>query len=272
MHKKLTSELISLANSILTMSKDTDIVLLHKKSRKLYEKLSVLKFVEKNMGIATVHADKLTKEVNQNSVAAKITVPKPVIAVEKKAEKELPEVVNTVIQVPETQKPVAQPSTPVSESIEKEPTPSPDTSNSIEEAIKAAKDIKRATELKYSLENEFKDAVSADMAQQIFERADTRVIESELSAPKTAPIEKTLNNSSVHNGLQIGLNDRIAFVKYLFNGNLTDFNRVLSQLNTFTNEKEATNFISKMVKPDYNWNDHEDIENRLLYIIERKFS
>ena len=272
MHKKLTSELIGLANSILTMTEDTDIASLHKKSRKLYEKLSVLKFVEKNMELAVQPIEKAKKEVKETIVVENIVTSKPTVIEEQTTTKEPVQEEKVLVEEQKQTKTENKVVETVEKSTEKEGIKNPVASNAIAAAIKAANDIKKATELKYSLENEFKDAVSADMAQEIFERADTRVIESELSAPKKSPVKKTLNNNAVHKGIQIGLNDRIAFVKYLFNGNLTDFNRVLSQLNTFTNEKEASNFISKMVKPDYNWNDHEDIENRLLEIIERKFS
>ena len=264
MHKKLTSELISLANSILSMPEDADIVSLHKKSRKLYEKLSVLKFIEKNMETAIVAPKKVRKEVIEKTPASPSPAPIVSIPEEKAPEKAALKEENQAIK----EKPIAI----TKENSPKEEIETPSSTNEIDAAIKAAKDIQKATELKYSLESEFKDAVSADMAQDIFERADRRVTESDLSAPKSEPIKKTLNQSGLQQGIQIGLNDRIAFVKYLFNGNLTDFNRVLSQLNTFTNQKEATGFIIKMVKPDYNWNDHEDIENRLLEIIERKFS
>ena len=71
--------------------------------------------------------------------------------------------------------------------------------------------------------------------------------------------------------IQIGLNDRIAFVKSLFGGSQEDFNRVVSQLNSFKTQKEAKKFIHKMVKPDYDWADKEDIEERFMDIIERKF-
>ena len=68
------------------------------------------------------------------------------------------------------------------------------------------------------------------------------------------------------------MNDRIAFVKNLFDGNQEDFNRVISQLNTIKNEKSAKQFITKMIKPDYDWSDKEEYETRLLEIIERRFS
>jgi hypothetical protein len=80
-------------------------------------------------------------------------------------------------------------------------------------------------------------------------------------------------NDKLNKGINIGLNDRIAFEKKLFGGNAEDFNRVLSQLNTFDNFEEAQSFILDFVKPDYNnWQGNEEFETRFLEIIEKKFS
>lgn len=70
----------------------------------------------------------------------------------------------------------------------------------------------------------------------------------------------------------LGLNDKIAFEKNLFAGNGDDLNRVLSQLNTFTNWEEAKSFVLDFVKPDYNnWENKEEFEVRFLEIVENKF-
>jgi hypothetical protein len=82
---------------------------------------------------------------------------------------------------------------------------------------------------------------------------------------------KSLNDKLISN-IQIGLNDRIVFVKNLFDNQQEDYNRVISQLNTFKSEKEAKEFINNMVKPDYNWSEQEELENRFLEIIGRKFA
>jgi hypothetical protein len=60
-------------------------------------------------------------------------------------------------------------------------------------------------------------------------------------------------------------------VKNLFGGSQEDFNRVVSQLNSFKTQKEAKKFINKMVKPDYDWTDKEEVEERFMSIVERKF-
>ncbi len=61
-------------------------------------------------------------------------------------------------------------------------------------------------------------------------------------------------------------------MKNLFGGSQEDFNRVVSQLNSFKTQKEAKKFINKMVKPDYDWTDKEEVEERFMSIVERKFS
>jgi hypothetical protein len=79
-------------------------------------------------------------------------------------------------------------------------------------------------------------------------------------------------NEKLAQGINIGLNDRVGFVKYLFNGSSEDFNRVLSQLNTFDTYSDAKNFIDEMVKPDYNnWKGQDDFEERFMELVERKF-
>jgi hypothetical protein len=106
----------------------------------------------------------------------------------------------------------------------------------------------------HTLEEELKDTIPVDVMANLFEMAH--------------PV--SLNDALTKN-IQIGLNDRIAFVKNLFDGSQEDFNRVVSQLNSFKTEKEAFKFINKMVKPDYNWSEQEALETRFMEIIQRKF-
>lgn len=80
-------------------------------------------------------------------------------------------------------------------------------------------------------------------------------------------------NDRLTSGISFGLNDRIAFEKKLFGGSTDDFNRVVSQLNTFDSFEEASSFIADFVKPDYkNWEGQEEYETRFLEIVEKKFN
>jgi len=79
-------------------------------------------------------------------------------------------------------------------------------------------------------------------------------------------------NDTLNKGFQVGLNDRLAFVNQLFDGNQQDYTRVISQLNTFETLEEAQLFINKIVKPEYkNWEGKEAFEIRFLDLIERNF-
>jgi len=121
-------------------------------------------------------------------------------------------------------------------------------------------ELQKETTASVSLEEELKDAISADYAADLFENAE-----------KIELTKKSLNDSLSQAQIQIGLNDRIAFVKHLFDGNQTDFNRVLSQLNSFHSEIQAKDFIKNRIKPEYNWNTKIEYEERLMILIERKF-
>lgn len=79
-------------------------------------------------------------------------------------------------------------------------------------------------------------------------------------------------NDVLGKGMQIGLNDRLAFVKNLFDGNAEDYQRVISQLQTFGSWEEAQTFIAQMIKPEYNhWEGKETFEARFLKCIENNF-
>lgn len=86
--------------------------------------------------------------------------------------------------------------------------------------------------------------------------------------PKISSLNDRLNKK-----ISFGLNDRIGFEKKLFGGSSDDFNRVVSQLNTFDSFEEAKSFVLDFVKPDYNnWEGNEEFEARFMEIIEKKFS
>jgi hypothetical protein len=103
-----------------------------------------------------------------------------------------------------------------------------------------------------------------------------KVLEEEVKAtfekvsqePKISSLNDRLNKT-----ISFGLNDRIGFEKKLFGGSSDDFNRVISQLNTFDSFEEAKSFVLDFVKPDYNnWEGAEEFETRFMEIVEKKFS
>lgn len=94
---------------------------------------------------------------------------------------------------------------------------------------------------------------------------------------ETAKTNSTEAKKSINENFQkefkVGLNDKLAFVKHLFNNNMEDYNRVISQLATINTEERSVAFMVNMVKPDYNnWEGKEEYEMRFMELIARKFS
>lgn len=83
---------------------------------------------------------------------------------------------------------------------------------------------------------------------------------------------KSLNERLATRELQVDLNNKLGFIKHLFNGSAEDYNRVLSQLTTIDSHERSVSFIKNMVKPDYdNWEGKEEYEMRFMELIERRF-
>ena len=90
---------------------------------------------------------------------------------------------------------------------------------------------------------------------------------------KKEVFSKSLNDKLNGKEIKVDLNNRLAFVKHLFDGSTSDYNRVLSQLGTIDSEERSVAFIVNMVKPDYNnWEGKEEYVERFMDLIERRFS
>jgi len=110
-----------------------------------------------------------------------------------------------------------------------------------------------------SQKEEFKDTVSLEETEKLFQ------------TKKEEPKQLSLNDRLVGSSIQVGLNDRIAFVNKLFNFSQSDFNKVLNTLNTFDTKEEAFHYVQYQVKSTYNWKGKEELEERFMLLIERKF-
>ena len=264
MHKRLETDLISLAHSILQMKNKADVFALKEKSRVIYEKLSLLAFVEEYVNTTP------NEELSKNELLSKVE--KALELKELKVIDEAPvsEIVTEVSQ--EEVDTVLQEADPVLEEVE------------VNEELPSEINIDAIIEQPFDELEALLSSEEEDLKEPVSDTSDsdkTKTVSLEEELQDTIPVDeiatlfdlllpKSLNDTLAIN-IQIGLNDRIAFVKNLFDGSQEDFNRVLSQLNTYTTEKEARKFIKKMVKPDYDWSEQAELEARFLEIIERKF-
>lgn len=282
MKKKLEGELISIAHRVLKLKNRSETKQLHEEVKKLYEQLTILRFYEENFEAVK---DEISIEDLEEKLQEVEVTKSEVVVEEPKTEVIVEEVVENVKE----------------EVFEEEPT-----------AIKHEEDVKEEQPALFDAvsENDYKDLDFVkvedvpkeveEVAETTFEAIEEPVFEAKeeitqqetvetkvqevVEAKTEVAIEETPEvvfeepktkslNDRLNNGINVGLNDRIAFEKRLFGGSSDDFNRVLSQLNTFESFDEAKGFIEDFVKPDYNnWDGKEEYETRFLEIVEKKFS
>ena len=116
-----------------------------------------------------------------------------------------------------------------------------------------------------TLEDLFATAIS----EPVFVKKESPALEEEAGVEQPP---KNLNDV-LGKGLKIGLNDRLAFIKNLFDEQPEEYQRVISQILTYENLDEAQEFIETFVKPEYNsWEGKESFEDRFYKIIEQNFN
>ena len=234
MKKKLEAELISIAHRVLRMNGKGDVQKLHAEVKELYEQLTVLKFVEEHLG-----AD---KESTTGEKAIYETMDE---VFDNKNDDEI--IKHNLKEYNERDEPREEIITPVMDTI---------------------KDIVAEMPKEETLE----DILGEVLPEPTFVKKDAEDVTPRQQDLKVEVETKTINDR-IAQGIQIGLNDRLAFVKHLFNGNQEDYNRVVSQINTLPSFAEAKGFVEVMVKPDYNnWDGKEDYEERFLTIVEKRFA
>lgn len=309
MKKRLESELISIAHRILKLKNKSEVDQLYKESQKLYETLSVLKFYQDNFESVKSDVDEVVLEEKlKQSLEVEIA---PVLAAEVNEEDVEP--IAEVEAAPEIEEEVEEQieseddpsdSELAEQSIVSEAPEEVIEEQSIDEEEPIANEesaLKPIFELETEEEEQEQQDIPAEVAfesqpeekledhigkytEPVFvktnevslftsdssetEEAKQTVVEEVKEEPKSDAFNEMTTKS-----IAIGLNDRIGFVQHLFNDSNEDFNRVISQLNTFDTFEEAKNFINEMVLPDYNyWVGEEDYIERFMEIVEKKFS
>ena len=299
MKKRLEADLVSIAHRILQLKNKSDVNVLFLETQKLYEKLAILKFVEENLGDikptigqAEIEAE-IEKAFDLPEIKTEIPTTEAVIETEVQKPEAAIETVSIVDQLLDNIAPedsileAITSETATNEIEEKNPisfAPSIDESEVINET---------ATQPSIAIEQKKNEAVQISFEELLggnySEAQFVKVDSTETSKTNTATAfdlafdkvetltdekedkPKSLNDK-LAKGISIDLNDRIGFVKHLFGNSNEDYNRVLSQLNSFNNFYETKTFIDEMVKPDYNnWEGKDDYANRFMEIVEKKF-
>jgi hypothetical protein len=299
MKKKLEADLISIAHRILKLKNKEDLTQLHLETQKLYEKLSVLKFVEENFSEVkpTIGNTTIQELVNAALENETEVAPKEIEIQPELVEEEIEVEVEEEIEEDDFSDDEEETEEEESEEEEREFEPHFELFN-----VEEVEDKKTKTEAKQISFEDLLGSSSEPVFERVFdpiqeeveeetaeeeETEDEEVVFSPIfemeASEEIEEVEKAIPNFEFDKEISIneafaktitfGLNDRIAFEKELFAGSSEDLNRVVSQLSTFDTFEEAQNFIEDMVKPDYdNWEGKEEYVDRFMEIVEKKFA
>ncbi len=246
MKKKIEAELIHIAETILSDKGKMNISQLKEKAKVLYEKLTVLDFTEQHLG-----------EIKEEEI-----VSNPKKKVKQKKEISYDEFYPDGTQYNQDSDAITEPNTEKIKDIVAQMPPETEKVDSMMNHINDAPEAPKKQEAKKEEKKDFRN-IGVDY-DNLPDFEPVNHVEKN-NKPKSL-------NDRLKKGINIGLNERLAYIKHLFAGNTTDYNRVLSQLNTFNSLDEAEKFIEKIVKPDYNnWEGKEEYEERFMAHIENKF-
>ncbi len=246
MKKKLESELVSIADRILKLKGKEDVIKMHAEVSALYEALSVLKFAHENFedDIPVIGNDSSFFGMLDTAFNNKVS---DNIEVEDKIYINLDDVDEEAIMEPGI--------STIKDMVEFMPEETPKVETVFEEAMPE----------RLAKQDEFEKITEDFKEMPIFEPATT-------SKNGASDDKKSLNDKLKSGGLKIGLNDKLAFIKHLFDGKPEDYDRVISQINTSVSLADAKRFINDIVKPDYqDWVGKDEFSERFLEIIEAKF-
>ena len=235
MKKKVLSQINALAKSIIVSENEIDISKLKNALLQLYEKLTILEFLESSVETEFEKPERTATDSKTYREQNWFKEPDPVP--QNPHEEELVE--------------------PLTEKIKDIVANMP---NENEEAIEEL--LKEIIPSKETSKNDLEEFAASYTENPVFERKQKMEVEEK---PKSI-------NDNINSGLQIGLNDRIAFIKQLFNNSTDDYLRVLSQINSMDTFEEVQIFIQSKVRLDYNWAEKETYVDRFLLIIEKSFN
>ena len=240
MKKQLESELIGIAHNILKLAGREDLGKMENEISTLYKKITILKFLEDNRLDSIINIKELNPSFFDSLSPTEPRIQKINVVNQNH--------LNTTKQLQKT------PAEKKSKAIRK-------TNNDGETTQKEVALEKKANLFSETKESDL-SALSPSFSQLPIFDAKHDISEKQLLNDKLKP-----------KGFQIGLNDRLAFVKGLFNNSNEDYDRALSQIKILDTYNDATNLLETVIKPDYNnWKDQEELEARFLEIIEDKFN
>ena len=289
MKKVLEDELMSLAHRILKLKNRADIHELKEQSAVLYEKLSVLSFAEKHFeGLKpTIKKYDVEKSIEREYINEQENLDYPdgtEYSEDQIYEHNTEKIKDIVSQMPYesgqvddlfgNQKDDSEPDL----KGKTKPKPQDDVQDfgvhfddlpNFEPATEeSGEDNEKKNEPKSNDEQKAKD----DSSQQDADDDDDKDKDKPKRTMDLFSQPKKSLNDSLNKELKIGLNDRLSFVNQLFKGDTKAYEKFIKEIDALDNFEAVKSYLDQQIQDKYSyWKDKEDLANRLLHLIEKKF-
>jgi len=299
MKEELQRELIALAEDIIASAGQYDFSQLTKQAGRLSEKITILSFVEKyydTLGVAEQRRDRTMQKVaefieeNREEDIFDIGVKaveevKPLKSIQKeKGDKSAfvamePEVSpvspkrRTVADAEAIDIPIQTSGKKVSTPIMKEVTDEPEfvipkaqreEPRPVEQvdAQQFIQQLDSSPQREILKQTPSLEEFISQSQNTVFDKRDTSI--------DIKPVKSV--NDKFGKEVQIGLNDRLAFIQKLFFGSESEYNKVVKRVSEAESMQEAAVFIEQEIKPTYNyWKGKEEFEERFLSLLLKRF-
>ncbi len=291
MKKQLEKELRELAESIVATKSNLDLPLLKKETEKLLERVTILSFVEKyynSIGSSEDRlqytmkkvADFIEDDQNENDIfnlPVKTTQVQQIVIAQNEKKSAIENQATQSIQQQEIKE--------TKNTQQSQAKPNYTTTGQQNSAYKAYQDIIQRQQQEQAPLTEEKRTVSeiktiVDPESEIIQK--NQPLEDFISQTQYPVFEKKEEvtevktspslNDRLGKTTQIGLNDRLAFIRQLFFGSESEYNNVVQHINNLQSVQDIAIYIEQEIKPIYNyWRGKEDYEERFLSLMLKRF-
>lgn len=262
MKNTLLAELKVLATKILQITDQNSASRMKEQAKDLYEKLTILAFTEENLASFPVQTSSKMEFRNEETKTINLKesyVPEKQEMVKEVEEKD--EYLPDGTEYNDTESIIEQNTEKIKDIVAEMPPETQMVDYMVNKIISAKGSVKKSENTSENHKKDFRDiGVDYDNLPNF-----QPVKQQDKERPRSL-------NDRLKKGINIGLNERLAFIRHLFDGKTADYNRVISQLNTFSSIEDSRKFIRLVVKPDYkNWVGKEEFEKKFMELVENKY-
>ena len=276
MEEKLYEELLGMAHNLLQIKEKDNVAILKKHAKLVYEKLAILDFLQEqarryptDVKIQEEYQELLAPIADDTHANSTTTLP-----VDSKTNHE--ETIDLEVEKQEEVK-IQEEDQALSASVTHDnDTPhdtvsSVDLKNSHEEMIDLEVEKQEPLEEKQGsskfLETELQNITPIEEGLKLFDQSEPQEI-------KTPPVNLFSTNAmpSLREPIRIELNDRIAFVRHLFDQKMESFIEVCEEIRQFEDFASAKKMIRKKYGTKNNWKEHLEQSDKFYALLERYFS